>query len=44
MSLSLGSFLAIPTLVSQQQEQWALWQEQRRRQQILLEQHSQPQT
>jgi hypothetical protein len=43
MSLCLGSFLAIPTLVSQQQEQWALWQEQQRQRQIFLGQHSQPQ-
>ena len=43
MSLSLGSFLAIPSLVSQQQEQWALWQQQQQSQrQILMEQPSQP--
>ena len=42
MSLSLGSFLAIPTLVSQQQEQWSLWQQQQRQRQILMEQRSQP--
>jgi hypothetical protein len=28
MSLSLGSFLAIPTLLAQQQAQWAQWQRQ----------------
>lgn len=41
ISVSLGSFLAIPSLLSQQQEQWALWQQQR--QLALLERASQPQ-
>ncbi|WP_216901264.1 hypothetical protein [Synechococcus sp. CCY 9618] len=30
MSLCMGSFLAIPTLLAQQQEQWAQWQQQQR--------------
>jgi hypothetical protein len=43
MSLCLGSFLAIPSLVSQHQQQWALWQHQQQQQrQLLLEQRSQP--
>ncbi|MCP9833668.1 MULTISPECIES: hypothetical protein [unclassified Cyanobium] len=43
MSLSLGSFLAIPSLVSQQQEQWAQWQQhQDQQRQRLLEPRSQP--
>jgi hypothetical protein len=42
MSLSLGSFLAVPSLVSQQQEQWAFWQHQQQQRQLLLEQRSQP--
>lgn len=43
MSLTLGSFLAIPSLVSQQQEQWAQWQQhQDQQRQMPLEQRPQP--
>ena len=40
MSLCLGSFLAIPTLVAQQQEQWLQWQRQQER--LALARSSQP--
>ncbi len=46
MSISLGSFLAIPTLLAQQQhqqQQWALWQQQQLQQRMVLrQQHSRP--
>ncbi len=40
MSLCLGSFLAIPTLVAQQQQQWLQWQRQQER--LALARSSQP--